>query len=345
MAPFSLLYGLGVQFRNFLYNNEILKSIEFDVPVIGVGNLSTGGTGKTPHTEFLIQFLKDYIQIATISRGYRRKTKGFSLVHPNHAAEQVGDEPLLFKRKYPDVLVAVSEDRIFAVPHLIKAQPHTKAILLDDAYQHRSIDAGMNILLTTYQKPFFEDHLLPSGRLREWRAGYQRADKIIVTKCPPDITEADRQKWIEKLQPLPHQKVYFTYYKYYNPYYSFNPAYTFKLSEKIDVLLVCGIAHPEPLVKYLEERVGSVHTLEFADHHNFTKEDISKIKKAYDFIKSDNKVIITTEKDAMRLDSHRKFFIEEKLPLYSLPIQVKFLFEEQYIFEEEIIQYLMDFKS
>jgi tetraacyldisaccharide 4'-kinase len=194
MAPFSLLYGIGVSLRNTFYKTGVLKSISFNLPIISVGNLSVGGAGKTPHIEYLIRLLKDYLNVATVSRGYKRKTKGFLFVKPKMNAEQVGDEPLQFKRKFQDVAVTVSESRTFAIPEILGEHPDTQVVLLDDAFQHRSIKPGLNILLTEFSKPFTKDFLLPSGRLREWRSAYQRADVVVVSKCPREVTQEEKEK-------------------------------------------------------------------------------------------------------------------------------------------------------
>ncbi|MEL6943865.1 MAG: tetraacyldisaccharide 4'-kinase, partial [Bacteroidota bacterium] len=239
LAPFSLLYGLGISIRNVFYQNGVLKSVEFNIPTISVGNLSVGGAGKTPHVEYLIRLLKDYINVATLSRGYKRKTKGFMLVNPKNSAEGVGDEPLQYKRKFPDIVVAVGESRTMAIPEIMSKAPNTQVVLLDDAFQHIAIKPSLNILLTEYDHPFSEDYLLPSGRLREWRSAYQRADTIIVTKCPFDLTLEAKEKMLHKLQALPSQKVFFSYYQYGNPYYIFNSKYVGKLVENVDVLLIC----------------------------------------------------------------------------------------------------------
>ena len=242
LAPFSLLYGLGVSIRDFLCRKGLLKGIEFNLPVIAVGNLSVGGAGKTPHIEYMIRLLKDYLEIATLSRGYKRKTKGFLTVHPRMTAEQVGDEPLQFKRKFPDVLVTVAESRTFAIPKIVMDRPEMQVVLLDDAFQHRSIKPGLNILLTEFSHPFTRDFLLPSGRLREWRSAYERADIIIVSKCPKEVSEEEKQVLIKEIKPFPNQKIYFSFYDYYQPYYIFNPKYTAILQPDVDVLLICALA-------------------------------------------------------------------------------------------------------
>lgn len=345
LAPISLLYGLVISFRDFLYRRGLLKGVEFNIPVIAVGNLTVGGAGKTPHIEYLIRFLNEYLNIGTVSRGYKRKTKGFLHVHPNATAEQVGDEPLQFKRKFQDVIVTVSESRTFAIPEIMKYNPETQVVLLDDAFQHRSIKPGLNLLLTEYHHLFTKDYLLPSGRLREWRSAYHRADIIIVSKCPRDPALVDKEVTIKDIEPYPHQKVFFSYYDYFDPYYMFNSRYIAPLREEWDVLLICAIARTEYLVDYLKEKVNSVTILEYEDHHMFTKNDIAQLKKRFDNMESKNKLIITTEKDAMRLELHRPYLIENQLPIFALPIQVKFHFDDGAGFESTVQNFLLNFKA
>ncbi|MEM9822098.1 MAG: tetraacyldisaccharide 4'-kinase [Bacteroidota bacterium] len=344
LAPFSLLYGFGVSIRDFFYRSGVLKGVSFSIPVISVGNLSIGGAGKTPHIEYLIRLLKDYIYIATISRGYRRKTRGFQLVRPRNNAEQVGDEPLQFKRKFPDILVSVSESRTFAIPKILGLQPQTQTILLDDAFQHRSVEPGLNILLTEYQYPFTRDYLLPSGRLREWRSAYRRADFIVVSKCPAVLSAEDRQRMVDEIRPLKWQQIYFSYYDYQAPYYLFHPGQRLLLRADLDVLLICAIARTDYLLSYLEPRVRSVKVLEYEDHHYFTHFDLSNLKQAYERIEGKTKVILTTEKDAMRLELHRKYIIEHQLPIFALPIQVRFHGEDAQRFDRDVKEYLLGFR-
>jgi tetraacyldisaccharide 4'-kinase len=345
LAPFSLLYGLGIGLRNFFYKKGILKGVEFDIPLISVGNLSFGGAGKTPHIEYLIRLLKDYLNVATISRGYKRKTKGFLIVKPNHNATAVGDEPLQFARKFQDVLVTVSESRTFAVPQILMEQPDNQVILLDDAFQHLSITPGLNILLTEYSYPFTKDHLLPSGRLREWRSAYRRADIIIVSKCPFQITEQNKNDLIEEINPLPRQRIYFSYYKYGQPYFILKPDYYFNLSDDLDVVLISAIARADYLMEYLEKQVNSIQSLEYEDHHYFTNFDISQLKNTFNKIDSTKKIILTTEKDAMRLELHHQFIVQNKLPIYVLPVKVAFHFNEGESFDNDIKHFLLNFKN
>lgn len=344
LAPLSLLYGVGVSMRDFFYKQGLLKGVEFDLPIISVGNLSVGGAGKTPHIEYLIRLLQPYLNVATLSRGYKRKTKGYITVQVQDNAEKVGDEPLQFKRKYPDVHVAVAESRTFAIPKILMEKPDTQVVLLDDAFQHRSIQVGKNILLTEYNYPFTDDYLLPSGRLREWRSAYKRANILIVSKCPPQISEEERQYFIQKIKPYPNQKIFFSYYEYFQPYYILNHRYRAQLTKDVDVLLICAIARTDYLVEHLESQVNSVKTLEYEDHRYFSNFDVSFLKTTFDKMESEKKVILTTEKDAMRLQLHFPYLRENQLPIFALPVEVKFHFEEGEKFDQDIKQFLLDFK-
>jgi tetraacyldisaccharide 4'-kinase len=345
LSPFSLLYGIGISLRDLFYRKGLLKGITFDIPIISVGNLSVGGAGKTPHIEYLVRLLKSYIDIATLSRGYKRKTKGFLVVDALNNAERVGDEPLQFKRKFPDVLVTVAENRTFAIPEILKINEATKAILLDDAFQHRSIQAGLNILLTEYSHPFTKDYLLPSGRLREWRSAYQRADIIIVSKCPDVLSEEEKQAMISQIKPFAHQKIFFSYYQYQMPYYIFNPRYRGQLKDDVEVLLICAIARADYLIDYLNEQVASVKVLEYEDHRYFSEYDVSHLKKVFDNMPAQKKVILTTEKDAMRLELHKAFLVEHQLPIFAIPAEVAFHFEEGVQFDQAVKDFLLDFRA
>ena len=345
LAPISLLYGIGISFRNFFYRKGLLKGISFNLPVISVGNLSLGGAGKTPHIEYLIRLLKDYLEVATLSRGYKRKTKGYLVVESGMNAEHVGDEPLQFKRKFPNIMVTVSESRTFAIPEIVKARPNTQVVLLDDAFQHRSVQPGLNILLTEYSHLFTRDYLLPSGRLREWRSAYERADLILVSKCPLQVSIEEKEAIIKEINPFSHQKIYFSYYDYFQPYYIIDSRYVTQLQKDWDILLICAIARTDYLVDYLEEKVNSVKILEYEDHHYFNKFDVSHLKNTFDKMESDKKIILTTEKDAMRLELHRPFLVEKQLPVFALPVKVRFHFGEQEQFDKDIRNFLLNFKA
>ncbi|MEZ4955504.1 MAG: tetraacyldisaccharide 4'-kinase [Saprospiraceae bacterium] len=344
LAPISFLYGVGVSIRDFFYRKRLLLSFKFDVPVISVGNLSVGGAGKTPHIEYLIRLLKPYLNVATLSRGYRRKTVGYRIVEVNNRVEEVGDEPLMFKRKYPDVFVTVNEQRALGISQIVQNRPDTQAILLDDAFQHRAVQPGLNILLTEFNHPFTRDYLLPSGRLREWRSSYHRADIIIVSKCPEDLTEEEKNKMTFEINPYPHQQIYFSSYRYLRPYYILNPRYQLDLTEEMSVLMVCAIAGTEYMQDYLESKVGAVRVKAFTDHHLFEETDLEEIWKMFEAMPGNKKLIVTTEKDAMRLAAHREWLMEKKIPMVVLPVEVYFHFDGQEKFDAEVKQFLLDFK-
>ncbi len=345
LFPLSLLYGLGVSLRDFFYRKGLLKGISFDLPVISVGNLSVGGAGKTPHIEFLIRLLKDYVNVGTLSRGYQRKTKGYLEIQAGHSAESAGDEPLQFRRKFPEIMVAVAENRAFAIPQMLMTKPDLQVLLLDDAFQHRSIQPGLNILLTEFHRPFTQDFLLPSGRLREWRAAYRRADLLVVSKCPPQLQDEDRQRLIDQIKPFPNQQIFFSYYRYLFPYYIYRPDYRIRLTEDLTVLLICAIARTDYLLDYLHSQVDQVRTMEFEDHHYFDNYDLGQLLKSFNLIKSDKKLILTTEKDAMRLELHREFILQHQLPIFVLPIEVAFHGDDEVAFSNTIKDFLLNFKA
>jgi tetraacyldisaccharide 4'-kinase len=321
-----------------------LRSVTFNVPVISVGNLSVGGAGKSPHIEYLVRLLRPYLNAAILSRGYRRKTKGFQLVKPFHRAVDAGDEPLMFMRKFPDVLVAVSESRSLGIPQILQHAPNTQVILLDDAFQHRSVAPGLNILLTEYSHPFTKDFLLPSGRLREWRSAYRRADVIVVSKCPPALSEAERLAFQQQINPFPHQRLFFSAYRYGYPYYLFNPAYRIDLQEDVEVLLVCAIAGTTYLTQYLKSKAGVVRVQEYEDHHYFENLDLEDILRRYEAMTGKKKLILTTDKDAVRLEAHRDWILEKQLPVFVLPVEVHFLGDDGRQFDELVKSFLMEFK-
>lgn len=344
LFPFSLLYGLGVSGRDLFYRTGMLKSVKFNLPILSVGNLSVGGAGKTPHIEYLIRLLKDYVNVATLSRGYGRKTQGYLQVQPDATAEQVGDEPLQFKRKFPELTVTVAESRAFGIPQLLSEAPETQVILLDDAFQHRAVTPGLNILLTEFSHPFTKDWLLPAGRLREWRSAYQRADVIVVTKCPTILEQKERERFVQQIKPFPHQRVFFSYYNYGKPYFIFNPNLVATLESDWQVLLICAIARTDYLVSYLQEKVESLILLEFADHHYFKEADLLELKRSFERLDGTKKIILTTEKDAMRLELHHAFLKEHKLPVFALPVEVQFHFEEGKVFDTTIKDFLLNFQ-
>lgn len=345
LLPFALLYGLVVGLRNYLYRVGVLRSVRFSLPVISVGNLSVGGAGKSPHIEYLMGWLHQYIDVAVLSRGYGRSTSGFRQVLQIDRADMVGDEPLQMKRKYPEVPVVVSESRILGIPALLRQYPGTQCVLLDDAFQHLAISPGLNILLTEYNRPFTRDWLLPSGRLREWRQGYRRADVIIVTKCPPDMDEQARNRMISEIDPYPRQRIYCSQYTYGRAYDLLRPDLRqHQEGTDTEVLLVSAIANTDYLIEHLVTQYSAVHTLEFEDHHYFAADELLDIKRRFEAIKSPNKIILTTEKDATRLELHRDFFWQNNLPVWVLPVEVAFCGEDEALFQEDVRRFLLDFK-
>lgn len=344
LSPFSVLYGLVISLRNSFYDSNLLKATKFSVPVIGVGNLSIGGAGKTPHIEYLIMLLKEYIDVAVLSRGYKRKSKGFSFVEVPDSVSKSGDEPIQFKRKYRDITVAVAESRVTAIPEIMKVYPDTDCILLDDAFQHRSVLPGLNILLTEFDKPFTQDHLLPVGRLREWKTDAKRADAIVVTKCADTLSEEERQKLETEIKPLSHQKLFFSKYTYYPPYLLLDGRRRINLSSDLTIILLSAIASNEYLVSYLEGITDEVISYKFEDHHYFNERDLSTLKQGFENVENDKKIILTTEKDAVRLFEHKEFISKHKLPVFILPIAVSFMDDDGMKFDSYIKEYLLNVK-
>jgi tetraacyldisaccharide 4'-kinase len=342
LLPFSILYGLIVWIRNWLYNKNILPSTSFGLPIICVGNLSVGGTGKSPMVEFLVQHLKNDYKVATLSRGYKRKTKGYALADDETTALDIGDEPMLFHQKFPNVPVAVGEERIVAIPQLLHDRPETQVIILDDAFQHRSIKAGLNIVLTDYGNLFTRDFFLPTGDLRDMPGSYKRADIIVVTKCKSNLQEEERKEIIKEIKPLLHQKIFFSCISYGTPYHITNHNFRF-IDEQTEVLLITGIANPKPLKNYLEERIQTYNMMHYKDHHIFTIDDWRDIMKRFKSIESERKILLTTEKDAVRL---MKFKSEiNGIPFYVMPIEQKFLFNQENEFTESVMQFIQNFKQ
>lgn len=328
-----------------LYDSEVIKPTKFNIPVIGIGNLSIGGAGKTPHVEYLISLLHPFINVATLSRGYNRETSGFRLVKPQDTALNVGDEPLMYARKFKDLPVAVGENRSLAIPQIIKSYPDLQTVLLDDAFQHRSVTPYINVLLTQYEMPFYNDYLLPSGRLREWRASYKRADIIIITKCPEDLTINKRDEFIEKLKPFPNQKVFFTRYEYGNLYQFYNASHRLEIQKDHDVMVISAIANTSYLEKYISSKTDSYLNVAYEDHHNFESTDVASIIQTFQNRETKTKYIITTEKDAVRLQPYAKLLYDSKIPIYVLPVRVQFLFDGNIEFDQMIKDRLLEFES
>jgi tetraacyldisaccharide 4'-kinase len=342
LFPFSLLYGLVVIVRNYLFDKNIIRSVSFNLPVIAVGNLSVGGTCKSPMVEYLLSLLQNKYKLATLSRGYKRKTKGYALAHTETTALEIGDEPMQFHRKFPDVAVAVGEERIVAIPQLLHDRPETQVIILDDAFQHRSIKAGFNILLTECGDLFTRDFFLPTGDLRDQRSSYIRADIIVVTKCPQELEEEERDAIKKEIRPLPNQEIFFTSIEYGQPYHII-ATHERAITLHDEILLVCGIANPAPLKNYLVQKAKTYDQASYSDHHIFTIDDLKEIRKKFAEINTGQKMIITTEKDAVRLMKFSAELID--MPVFVLPIKHQFLFSEGMRFDSIINNFLETFQK
>jgi tetraacyldisaccharide 4'-kinase len=340
LLPFSLVYGLIIYVRNWMYDVKILRSASFNLPLICVGNLSVGGTGKSPMVEFLISKLKQPFRVAVLSRGYKRKTRGYTLASRQTTALEIGDEPMQFFNKFPDVTVAVGEERMDAISQLLHDKPDTQVIILDDAFQHRSVLAGFNILLTEFNNLYTRDWFLPTGDLRDQNKSARRADIILITKCPQDLSLAEKNRVVREIRPATHQQIFFTAISYGHPYQvvSREPWVSIKATE---VLLVTGIANPGHLKKHLEEHFNGYDELAFSDHHIFTIDDLNYILKKFNQIQAPAKIIMTTEKDAVRLQKFSQQL--RRLPVYVMPIEPIFLFYEENQFTRLITTFIQDF--
>ncbi|HOU95520.1 MAG TPA: tetraacyldisaccharide 4'-kinase [Bacteroidales bacterium] len=348
LYPLSLIYGIITGIRNFLYNTGILKSVKFQTPIICVGNITVGGTGKTPHCEYLIDILKDDFNVAILSRGYKRLTKGFLIASPQSDSTEIGDEPFQIYSRHPDITVALDSNRVRGVNRILQEKPETDVIILDDGFQHRKIEAGLKILLTDYNRLMIYDHLLPYGELRENINNMYRADIIIVTKCSPDLSPLQRRLVMKSIKKAPFQNMYFTTIVYGSPEPVFaDKAHTTKniniLDEKTlsGILLVTGIADPAPLVEHIKQTKKEIRLLKFPDHHRYTEKDIAKINTALNSLPSGNKLIITTEKDAVRFREIGNIVPDNmKSIFYYIPIKIDFLYNEKEKFNKQVIDYI-----
>ena len=344
LLPLSCLYGLGVRLRNKMFDLGILKSRSFDIPVISVGNITVGGSGKTPHVEFLINSLRDKVKVAVLSRGYKRKSRGFVLAGKNTTMEEIGDEPFQMKRKFSDIYVAVDKDRCHGIDMITGSEEtkDTDVILLDDAFQHRYVKPGINILLVDYHRLIMYDKLLPAGRLREPKNGKSRADIVIVTKCPRNLKPMEFRVITKTMNLFPYQKLYFTTLKYDNlkPVYCGEDRSLDTITGNTNVLLLTGIASPRQMIVDLEPFTKNITPLTFADHHQFTSADIERINQTYAQMPGNDKIVITTEKDNARLFGMEGLDDDVRKHLFVLPVAVEFMLEQEEDFKENIISYV-----
>lgn len=343
LLPFSWLYGMGVGIRNALFDLGILKSRSFDVPVISVGNITVGGAGKTPHVEYLVNLLRKRAKVAVLSRGYKRKSKGYVLARADTTMTEIGDEPYQMHKKFEDIYVAVDKNRCHGIERLT-TDPETSdtdVVLLDDAYQHRYVKPGINILLVDYHRLIIYDKLLPAGRLREPKEGKTRADIVIVTKCPKDLKPMSYRVLSRALNLFPYQQLYFTRIAYGDLQLLFGNK-TRKLSGIMPdehTLLLTGIASPEQMVEDLQPYCKHITQMRFADHHQFTEEDIANINNTFASLPSPRH-IITTEKDATRLEGMQGLSEEVRRNIFVLPIEIKVMLDKKEKFDETILSYV-----
>ena len=345
MLPLSFLYGMGVEIRNKMYEWGILSSRSFDVPVISIGNLTVGGSGKTPHIEYLIRLLQDKFKVAVLSRGYKRKSRGYLLADGETPIERIGDEPYQIKQKFPHVYMAVDKNRCNAIGRLCndKETADTEVVLLDDAYQYRKIIPGINILLVDYHRMICYDRLLPAGRLREREKEKVRANIIVITKCPHDIKPMDYRVITKIMNPYPFQHLYFSTLKYGSlvPLSADLPKRNIEsLGNEEHILLVTGIASPEQIILDLKKYTRDIHPMSFGDHHYFSDNEIDQIHAQFKQLPGERKLILITEKDAARLSSRQNWDPELKRHIYILPVEIEFLLEKEELFNQQIISYV-----
>lgn len=346
LYPFSILYRLITDIRNMLYDSGILHSEKFSIPVICVGNITVGGTGKTPHTEYLIRLLRNEYKVAVLSRGYKRKSKGFTIVTPLSSARESGDEPLQIAMKFPDIVTAVDKNRSNGIKKILNEYPETGVIILDDGFQHRSVKPGLSVILTDYRRLLTRDHLMPYGRLRENRNNRKRADIIVISKTPEDIAETTMSEIRDELKSHPQQRVFFTkilckdLIPVFENVTSAKSLISVSGKGKCGVVLVTGIAVPDSLLLFLEKQFKEIIHLDFADHHFYNEEDTEKIRSAWDSLKSEEKLLITTEKDAARLREFSNFEDRLKRSFYCIPVEVSFLKDDKHEFDNLIFDYV-----
>jgi tetraacyldisaccharide 4'-kinase len=340
LLPFSLCFGIVTWIRNLLFDMGIIRSKQFEIPVISVGNLSMGGTGKTPHIEYLIRLLKNSLRVSTLSRGYGRETKGFIIADQQSDALSIGDEPLQYIRKFAGITVTVDENRVRGIRTLMEKVPDLDVILMDDAFQHRYVTPGLSILLTDYHSLYYDDYVFPSGKLREFSCSARRADIIIVTKTPKVFSPLTRRRITDEIKPKPHQKLFFSYIKYGNPVAAFGESALPYPSKVSFILLFTGIANDYPLTEQLYQYCQNITTTKFPDHHHYTSRDIDYIRNKFKDLPTQKKVLFTTEKDVMRLRSPEIAEQMKDLPVFYLPIEVDFHEKDKPGFDMEIADFL-----
>lgn len=344
LIPFSLLYGLAVSMRNLFFFLGILPERSFPIPIISIGNLSVGGSGKTPLVEYMVsRMLEEGMLPAIVSRGYKGSAKGVVFLDSDQKASEVGDEPYQMKAKFPDVPVVISSSRVDAIRQIMADVPQVDVVILDDAFQHRYIKPGLNILTTPYTLPFTEDFLMPSGWLREPKWAKKRADVIVVTKSMVVLSPFELVRMREEIKPKPYQNLYFSYLQYQHLVDAQDPGQSFPIDdfENYRLILFTGIAEPKPLLTYLERKCNEVQLVKFADHYAFDEKAYKKVSGLYSEIYVNDKAVVTTEKDISRLKSLPAWKHFQQLPIYYVPVEVGFHeTDETQTFDERILQYV-----
>ncbi len=340
LLPVSICYGLAMQVRNWLFDVNILPSKSFDKPIISVGNLTFGGTGKTPHIEYLIRLLTPGKFVATLSRGYGRRSRGFLMASTELGVQDIGDEPQQFFIKFEHIKVAVDEKRSRGIHQLLEQHPNLDVVLLDDAFQHRYVKPGLSILLTDYHRLYVNDLVLPSGTMREFSNGAKRADIIVVTKTPKIFSPITRRRIIEELEPKKHQRIYFSYIKYIDPVPAFGLMQQEFPAKVTNILLFTGIANDYPLREHLERMCSELIVMKFADHHPYTVKDMEEITQKFHDLPTQKKVIVTTEKDMMRVKTPELSGYMKNLPLFCVPMEIDFHGTDKEKFDNEILHYV-----
>ena len=343
LIPLSWLYGIGVRLRNWMFDIGMLKSQSYDIPIIAVGNITVGGSGKTPHVEYLVNLLHNKLKVGVLSRGYKRKSHGYQLANADTPMRLIDDEPYQMRHKFNDIYVAVDKNRRNGI-HRLTSDDATKdvdVILLDDAYQHRYVKPGINILLVDYHRLIIYDKLLPAGRMREPQEGKSRADIVIVTKCPKDLKPMEFRVLKRAMDLYPYQELFFTTLQYENlkPVFGGDRRAVNDLPKGINILLLTGIASPQQMMMDLQPVSSNITPLTFGDHHQFTADDIERVNSTFAAMKAP-KIIITTEKDSTRLTNVEGLSQEAKNSIYALPIRIKFMLEGEEEFNNKITSYV-----
>lgn len=346
LTPLSWLYGLGVKLRNFLFDTGIRKSQKFKTPVISIGNITVGGTGKTPHVEYLVRLLQDHLRVAVLSRGYKRKSSGFVIAGDSTTMSDIGDEPFQMKQKFPKVTIAVDRNRVHGINCLTdndSKKSNIDVVLLDDAFQHRQVKPGINILLVDYHRLIIYDKLLPAGRLREPLKGKDRADIVIVTKCPKDLKPMEYRVITKAMNLYPYQQLYFSTLDYEELQPVFKDTKELKSKKDLktqNILLLTGIASPRQMNEDLKPIVKSITPLTFSDHHSFSPNDVELLNATFAEMPSP-KCIITTEKDAARLQATEGMSDEVRKNLYKLPVRISIIQNQEEAFNQHIMSYVL----